>query len=158
MKLSYMQDVEYECSKHEHLIPVFTSLYGIPERVHDYDPDLYVALNVSRQVDFAKGRKPNPPPAGIIPKWGAWYEIRSLKHGLVMSNPFGELDVRILRKIWKGDLRMRGRRVFEEIDEHNERLERRRQRDWQNKNEALAHEIARPFQRIGWGKSLFGVS
>lgn len=158
MKLSYMQDVEYECSKHDHLIPVFTSVYRIPERVYDYDPDLYVALNVSRQVDFAKGRKPNPPPAGIIPKWGAWYEIRSLKHGLVMSNPFGELDTRILRKIWEGDLRMRGRRVFEEIDEHNERLAKQKEREWRNKNEALAHEIARPLYSGFHGKTLFGVS
>lgn len=158
MKLSFEREVRLR----PHLLPVFSSLYQIPERLREYDPNLFVVLNAIRNIEKAEGvpvseRTPFPP--GVIPKWGAWYEIHSLAHTgntFAMAVPYGELDARILRDVWSGDLRVHGDRIFREIDEHNERLEATNRRDLRNFASAMARDSQLAFARASWGPSIFG--
>lgn len=161
MKLSPEREVRIR----PHLLLVLSSVYQIPERLREYDPNLFVVLNTVRNIEKAEGvpvseRTPFPP--GAIPKWGAWYEIHSLAHKgntFAMAVPYGELDARILRDVWSGDLRMRGKRIFREIDEHNERVEALNRRALRTQAEAIARELHRPFADAAWGdggKTVFG--
>ena len=161
--LSAARRIEGRLLGRPHLLPVWNSVFHIPQRVRDYDRNLYLTLNVVRLLQKARGEKPQPPPAGVIPLWGAWYEVRSLalpaENDLVMSVRYGDLDARILTDLWRGDLRQRGGRVFSEISEHNQRLELEKRRKVHNDLEAIAHEVHRPFADAAWGDgghTLFG--
>ncbi|MHB9144725.1 MAG: hypothetical protein ACYC5Y_05240 [Symbiobacteriia bacterium] len=159
--LSVDRRIEGRLLGRPHLLPVWGGVFHIPQRVRAYDPNLYVTLDVVRLLQKARGEKPQPPPAGVIPLWGAWYEIRSLvlpaENDLVMSVRYGGLDARILADLWRGDLRQRGAQVFSEISEHNERLEREKQRQAENDLGAIARDIRRPFaDALGGSHTLFG--
>lgn len=162
--LRFQQEVERRLDGRAHLLPLFSSVFYIPERLREYDPNLFVVLNVVRHIQRALGEKPQPPPPGVLPLWGAWYEVHSLQQpadrDLVKSVRFGNLDARILWDVWQGDLRQRGDRVFQEIDEHNAQVESRGLRQLRNDAAAIAREVHRPFANAAWGdggKTLFGL-
>lgn len=160
MKLSFEREVLHRIGAH--LLPVFSSLYQVPERLREYDPNLFVVLNAVRNVEKAEGvpiPDRTPFPHGVITKWGAWFEVHSLDHAgstFVMTVPYGELDSRILRDIWSGDLRVHGDRIFRKIDEHNERLEAANRRDIRNFAGAMVRDSQLAFARASWGPSIFG--
>lgn len=163
-ELRFQQEVEGRLLGLVHLLPVFSSVWQVPQRLREYDPDLYVVINTIRHLQRARGEKPQPPPQGVLPIWGAWYEVHSLAQppdrDLVKSVRYGALDARILREVWQDDLRQRGDRVFREVDEHNARVEAEAQRALQNDAAAIARETHRAFARAAWGdggKTLFGL-
>jgi len=113
-----------------HLVPVFTNTYRIPERLREIDPNLFVVFNASTQG----------------------YEIHSLAntgHTFSLNVPFKDLDARLEAFVRKYSLR-RGKRVFREIDEHNEKLEKSIEKQRSNDIRGLADEIYRPARRLAW--------
>lgn len=162
MSLAYEERVRHKIRGQHHLVPVFTNALQIPERVREYDADFFVCLNTIRNIDRARGEPPRPLPPGIIPFWGAWFEIHDLNreppHTAALINKYGALDVRILRDLWRGDLRMRGRQIFREIAAREEARERAAQRDHRNQVQGIADEIRREFANVAWGggQTIFG--
>lgn len=114
-----------------HLTPMFTSVYAIPERVYQYDPDFFVVYNT------VTGK----------------YEIHSLNHypdTHALTVPYNELDVRALRWLWRNDLRVHGKAIFQRIEQGEQRLEKSKQREWSNWVEAVAGETRSMFAKDAW--------
>ncbi len=114
-----------------HLMPVYTHVYNIPERLRSNDPNLFVVFNAKTQK----------------------YEVHSLAnkgHSLSLVVPFRELDARVEEFVKKYDLRRHGKKIYRDIDEHNEQLERSIERDRRNRAEGLADELYKPIRRMAW--------
>lgn len=107
------------------VIPVLDDFYGVARRLREIDPDLYLAWNPRIQR----------------------YEIhdRAARQTLVVriQNPDGSFrlpdhrDVETLLK-YRG---MSIKEIVREIDEHNERLERRKERERQAIAEGVADDL-----------------
>lgn len=133
MKDAFKYQVEDALRKQSahHLKPMFTSMFAIPERVYEYDHAFFVVYNTST------GK----------------YEIHSLNHypeTHALTVPYGELDVRALRWLWRNDLRVHGRDVFRRIEQGEERREKSNQRDWKNWVESVAKETQSEFAKDAW--------
>lgn len=89
------------------LRPIENDLYGIAEKVREYDPSFFVVFNVRRKKHEIHSTVP------AITS----YQMDCPGNGY-------DLDDRTLHAIREGDLRNRGREIFAEIDRHNERLEK----------------------------------
>jgi len=103
-KLAYETQIYDRLRGKPHLRPVFSSVHAIPERLRAYDQNLFVVLNTKTQ----------------------WYEVHSLDNKgdtFCLNIPLDELDARVLYLVRKGNIRVRGRRVLQEIEEHNKKLE-----------------------------------
>jgi hypothetical protein len=88
-----------------HLRPIFSSVLSIPERVKEHNKDFFVVFNTEKQ----------------------WYEVHSLANigdTFCMNIPLNELDSRVLRLVRKQNIRVRGKKVIDEMLEHNARLEK----------------------------------
>lgn len=100
-------------NNHEYLIEVKTNVYHIPERLKEYDNNLFVVFN-ARKNTFEVHSKENK---------GSTY---------VMTVPFSELDDRIIHHVKKHDLKMQGNKMIEEMNKTNERLELQQEKDRKN--------------------------
>ena len=131
-QIAYEHNVYERLQGKHHLQPIFSGgSYDITRRLREYDPALFVLWNRRRQK----------------------YEIHSLNH---MENtyacdvPGNRLDARVEEAIRKGDIRVRGGIVFKEMDEHNERLEKSRERDRFTELQGIAEEMYPSFRQLGW--------
>lgn len=114
-----------------YLKPVYTHIYNIPERLRHNDRNLFVVFNSITQR----------------------YEIHSLANrgnSLSLTVPFEELDARIEDFVRKYDIRRHGRKIYRDIDDHNEQLEKSIERDRRNRAECLADELYKPVRRLAW--------
>jgi len=130
-KLAYERQINERLRGKHHLRPLFTSTYFIPERLSEYDPNLFVVFNTKKQR----------------------YEVHSLANkgdtfGFVV--PLNELDYRTLYLARKNNLRTRGKQIFREIDEANEKLERSNARQRDNEIRAIAEELKPVFAKVAW--------
>lgn len=160
-RLRWEQAVLHCIAGRPELLPVFHDVFGVAESVREYNPDLFIVLNVGRVLAKSLGlpRAQWPPlPHGVIPVWGAWWEIHHLheRPSLSMTVPYGALDKRILVDLYEGDLRIHGDAIFRRLEAHNARVEARNQRDTANQIEALTHDTRSLFARAAWGQSVFG--
>lgn len=118
-----------------HLIPMYTNLYHIPERVYEYNSNLFVVFN----------------------KWDQKYEIHSIEHGPGMNSrqcqlEFDELDIRTLHYIWKNDLRVHGWAIFDRIEKSEEDAKKRKAKQYRSDVNAIARETRHIFAKAaGWG-------
>lgn len=116
------------------LIPMFSNIFCIPERLRRNDPNLFVVFNKATQK----------------------YEIHSLDNkgdSFSLQVPFKELDARTEEFVKKYDLRRHGMKIYREIDEHNERLEEQNRRQRSNDIYDMAREIYPLFKRYAyWGE------
>jgi len=100
-----------------------TNVFFIPERLRAYDDNLFVVFNTYKQ----------------------WFEIHTLanKDGSTfgLCIPYPELDARAEYLVRRNNLRTRGRKVFTEMDEHNEKLEKSIERAKKNEREAMAKDM-----------------
>lgn len=107
-----------------------TSAYQIPERLYEYDPDLFVVFNIRSQK----------------------YEIHSLANKgntHCVTVPWDQLDVRAIELFAKGDQRRRSfKEIIREIDEYNEKLERRHEKYRRDELNAMAREVRPVFKRL----------
>jgi hypothetical protein len=131
-RLAFEHAVRERLQGKRHLQPVFsTGLYNVPHALRQYDKNLFVVWNRKRQR----------------------YEIHSLGHihnTYACDVPNNRLDSRAEEAIRRGDMRIHGRRVLDEIDEHNERLERNLERRRRNDLMGISEEMYPYFRRLGW--------
>jgi hypothetical protein len=115
-----------------HLQPLFSSgAYDIPHRLREYDPALFVVFNTRRQR----------------------FEIHSLNHVIntyACDVPNNRLDGRVEEVVRRGDIRVRGGKVFVEMDEHNRRIAKSRERQRKNDLMGIAEEMYPYFRQAGW--------
>ncbi len=115
-----------------HLHPVYSNVYSIPERLKQYDPNIFVVWNAKRLR----------------------YEVHSLANvgdtfGLAV--PFDDLDARIEEFVWRNDARRRGiQKLMKEVDEKNAELERQNERQRSNDLNAMAREMRPHFRKAAW--------
>lgn len=114
-----------------HLIPVFTNVYRIPERLKELDENFFVVFNTKKQM----------------------FEIHSLAnkgdtYGITI--PLQELDARVFPIVRRANLRVRGKEIFREIDRHNERLKKSNERRNRDEIRALAGEVKSAFAKMAW--------
>lgn len=115
----------------DHLLPVFSSVTQIPERLQEYNPDLFAVFNAAKQK----------------------YEVHSLANKgdtFCMRVGFNELDSRILVSVRQGDLRYRAKAFFEEIDRHNDKIEVGQERKRHNDLMGVVEEMHPYFRDYAW--------
>ena len=131
-QLSYENDVYDRLRGKHHLRPIFSGgCYDMNRRLREYDPDIFIVWNIRRQQ----------------------FEVHSLGNRgntYAFDVPDNRLDVRVEEAVRRGDLRVRGYRIFREIDEANERAERSQERSRLTSMEGMAEELYPFFRRIGW--------
>ena len=107
------------------LLPVETSVLNIPERLEEYDPNMFICFNSKTQG----------------------YEVHSLRNRegntYALNIPWPELDSRVLKLVSRRDQNRRPlKEIIQEIDEHNETLERQKQATRDNELSGMARETA----------------
>lgn len=131
MNQAFQNDVKTRLQGRYHLIPLFSHVHDIPQRLYEYDPNLFCVYNTNT------GK----------------YEIHSLNHfpdTHALNVPYGELDVRALRYLWRNDLRVHGRDIFRRIDAGEAAAENRKKREWKNWVEDVAKETQSMFAKDAW--------
>ena len=128
---SYEERIRERLKGKHHLIPIFSSVTHIPERLREYDENLFIVLNTKKQ----------------------WYEVHSLANqgdtfGLIV--PLNQLDARTLYLVRKNNLRTRGQEIFKEIDLENEKLEKSNERRRRDEIRAVGEEVYPAFRKLGW--------
>lgn len=161
-RLAWEQAVNHAVSNRPYLLPIYHDPLSISDHLRDYNPDLFAVLNVGRVLAKALGlpREQWPPlPHGVIPVWGAWWEIHSLteRPSLVLTVRHGALDKRVLHDLYASDLRIHGDRLFQAMDSHNDSLEEQSRREAARQLEAIAGDTRGLFARAAWGQSVFGL-
>jgi hypothetical protein len=100
-KIEFENRVRDRLQGKPYLEPIFSDCYDLTRLLREYDEQLFLVWDVRRQK----------------------YEIHSLgNQGLTYACdvPNNRLDSRVLTELRRGDLRLRGEKIFREIDEHNE--------------------------------------
>lgn len=115
-----------------HLQPIFSGgNYDMLRRLQEYDPALFLVYNSRRKK----------------------HEVHSLNHRpftYACDVPDNRLDARLEEEIRRGDIRVRGGKVFAEVEAHNERLEKSQERQRHNDLIGIAEEMHPYFRRLGW--------
>lgn len=135
LKRNFKDAVYHRLKRFPHLVPLFTNAYQIPERLYEYNPDLFVVYNLNRSR----------------------YEVHSLAHypsTFAFDVPYGELDVRVLRDIWENDIRVHGRNIFRRLDTSEESFKRKRERESRSFIRDFAKDSRKAFAALSWGDSL----
>lgn len=114
-----------------YLEPIFNDVYGVSRLIQEYDPQMFLVWDVRRKK----------------------YEIHSLgnqgsTYGCDVPN--NRLDSRVLQEIRKGDLRIRGDKIFKEIEERNDFIERSIERQRRDDIKAAAVEMKSAFAKVAW--------
>lgn len=105
------------------------SVYEIPKRLKEYDESFFIVRN-------HKTKK---------------FEVHSTDNifsSYCFTVPFDELDQRTIDIVIKNDTKNKGAREIErEIDEHNEKLEKSKEKDFKNWAESVAKETYSAFKK-----------
>ena len=107
------------------------SVYDIPERVNEYDKDMFVVFNAARQT----------------------YELHSIQYPgdtFQLTFPHSELDIRAIRHIWKNDIGVHGQNIFKRIEQGEERNEKAKKREFKNWVQDVAGETKSMFAKDAW--------
>lgn len=107
------------------------SVYDIPKRIEEYDPDMFVVFNAVKQK----------------------YELHSIQYPgdtFQTTFPFDELDVRALRHVWENDLSVHGREIFRRIEQGEEKAKKAKLREFKNWVQATASETKSMFAKDAW--------
>lgn len=107
------------------------SVYNIPERVNEYDEDMFVVFNAARQT----------------------YELHSIQYPgetFQLTFPHSELDIRAIRHIWKNDIGVHGQGIFKRIEQGEERNKKAKEREFKNWVHDVASETKSMFAKDAW--------
>ena len=114
-----------------YLEPIFSDCYDISRLLREYDEQLFLVWNVRRQK----------------------YEIHSLgNRGLTYACdvPDNRLDSRVLTELRRGDLRLRGEKIWREIDAHNEYLQKSAENRRRDEIIDAAECMQSSFAKLAW--------
>ena len=127
----YFERIRERLKDKPHLIFMKTSVFRIPERLKATNSSLFVVWN----------RKTNR------------FEIHSLANKgntLSLNVPFRDLDARCIDYVNKFDLNKHGKRIYREIEENNENIEKSAQRKYSNDLKGVCEEMHPAFKRLAW--------
>ena len=129
---SKIAEINYRLSGKPWLNPLYTSVLKIPEQVNDVDPDYFVVRN----------------------EMTSNFEIHSLGNKcddtVCIILPYRELDFRAVVVTRRNNLKTRGKRIFQEIDEQNQELEASKEKQFKNDINAVARETKSTFAKFAW--------
>lgn len=114
-----------------HLSPVFSSALNIPERVKAYDADLFIVFNMNNER----------------------FEVHSYDAGETSYNatlPFKSLDARTIRYIRKNDIRVHGMKIYDRINQSEERHKKSKEKKEKDFVRDFAAEFQSEFAKDAW--------
>lgn len=124
-------EIRLAIQKKPRLTPVFKSALCIPERLEQYNDNLFICHNcVSNR-----------------------FEIHSLDNpvdSFCGELPFRTLDARTLHWVWQNDIRVHGTDIFKRIDKSEEDVKRSKDREYRNWLESVASETQSMFAKDAW--------
>jgi len=130
--LRFEAEVRERLKGRPHLKPIFSDVHDIARRLREeVDDTLFIVWNSLRQR----------------------YEVHCLEHWpdtYAWAVPFDRLDARVVRLAKRNNLRVRGRDIFREVDEHNRKLEESALRQFRNDVVAAAIESRGLLARYAW--------
>lgn len=131
MKASKRHEINYRLEGKPFLHLLEGSVYNIPERVEEYDKDMFVVFNVAKQK----------------------YEIHSVQFPgdtYQMTVPFDQLDSRIIKHIWQNDISVHGKAIFRRLDRAEEQWKKGKDRKFKNWVQDVASETKSMFAHDAW--------
>lgn len=126
------EDIYHLLKGKPHLSPVFSHACFIPERVKEYDPDLFLVFNSSNDR----------------------FEIHSYEAGETSYNatlPYKSLDARTLRYIQRNDIRVHGMKIYDRINKSEEAHKKKKEKDEKSFVRDFASEFQSEFAKDAWG-------
>lgn len=114
-----------------HLRPVFSHVLNIPERVKEYDPDLFIVFNHNNER----------------------FEIHSYEAGETSYNatiPFKDLDARTLRYIRQNDIRVHGMKIYDRIAKSEQKHQEAKKKKEKDFVRDFASEFQSEFAKDAW--------
>lgn len=114
-----------------YLEPVFSDCHDITRLLSEYDEQLFLVWNVRRQK----------------------YEIHSLANQILTyacDVPNNRLDSRIIAELRRGDLRLRGEEIFNEIDDHNDYIRKSAENRRKDQLVDAAECMQSSFAKLAW--------
>ena len=118
-------------SDRPHLTPVFSSTLCIPERVKEYDDELFLVFNNKNER----------------------FEIHTKDGGESTYNatiPYKALDARTLRWLWKNDIRVHGTAIHERVLKSEEDYKKRKDKEMRDFTRDFATEFRSEFAKDAW--------
>lgn len=133
MKFSFLEREEINAllDGKSHLRPVFAHVTDIPQRVKEYDPELFLVFNNKNQR----------------------YEVHSRDAGETTYNatiPYRNLDERTIRYIRKNDIRVHGMAIFDRIFKSEEKAKKQKDKDEKQFTRDFAAEFQSEFAKDAW--------
>lgn len=131
MDYRYQRDVREKVEYRPRLIPLFDHTLNIPQRLYEYDSSLFLCFNVHTQR----------------------YEVHSLDQvgdSYCATLPYRDLDARALRWVWKNDIRVHGKEIFNRIDKSQEDFEKAKERQFRNWVQDIGSETRSLFAKDAW--------
>lgn len=130
MDWQFREDVRSKTRYQFHLSPVFQSTLNIPERLHEYNPRMFICFNNTTSR----------------------FEVHSLDQADSYSAtlPYRQLDARSLRWVWENDIRVHGRKIFDELDKTEDRIKKAKERELRNFVESVGAETRSEFAKDAW--------
>lgn len=131
MNSDFVAQVRRAVQHRPRLTPLFGSTLNIPERLYEYNLNLFICHNE------VTGR----------------FEIHSLDNkGDTKCGdlPFKTLDNRALHYIWDNDIRVHGEDIFRRIEQSEENHKKSKDRDFKNWVESVGKETRSMFAKDAW--------
>lgn len=127
---SFRREVEKRISRQHWLIPIYNDVLDIAKRIYEYDDTFFVAYN-SRTKQFEVHNVEQP------------FNTYCISVGKKLTND-------ALVDLWKADVRMQGNRILQEIDEHNAKLEKQKEKEHSDLIKDFAKETRTLFAEDAW--------
>lgn len=131
MKVSKRDDINARLANKPFLHLLESNVFHIPERVEEYDKDMFVVFNSIKQK----------------------YELHSLEYPgdtFQTTFPFDELDARAIRHIWENDISVHGNDIFRRIEREEEKFKKDKDREQKNWIRDVASETQSMFAKSAW--------
>ncbi len=132
MRSEKRQEIIYRIADKPYLEIVETSVLKIPEQVEDIDRDFFICRNT-------KDRQ---------------FEIHSLgnreKDTLCVILPIQELDGRVVEMVRRGNVKTRGMKIFNEMEQQNRGKREEIRNNFRNNINAVARETRPLFAKYAW--------
>ena len=131
MNITFEHNVYDRLQGKYHLQPVFNDVHDIARVLREYDEQLFIVFNSRRRR----------------------YEVHTLGNRgntYACDVPNNRLDSRVIKEIRRGDLRIRGKEIFREVEDWNERIERMAEQHRRDELAAVAGDMKSSFSRLAW--------
>lgn len=130
-KATERHNIQVLLADRPHLTPVFSSTHHIPERVKEYDDELFMVFN-NRNSRFE-----------IHTKYGG----ESTYNATV---PYKALDERTMRWLWRNDIRVHGRGIHDRLLREEEQHNKRKEKESREYTKDFAREFQSEFAKDAW--------